>query len=290
MLGVLVWAGPGVDGNALRVSTLTLLTACLAVRGMLGVHEPMRAEFGPSLAWVTHVPAMLAAALLLGRSAWALGQPGELIQLDHALFNRPTVTYALMIAAASIHFAYGGMLATRLSRRLVYLSQHDGLTGVLNRAAGAEQLKAEWQRFQRSRQPFAVLMLDADHFKAINDQHGHAAGDQVLVGLSLALQRQLRPIDSLARMGGEEFMLILPGVQGEGARAAAERMRQSVQDYFMFQPSQLTVSIGWTLVDAVDADPAQVMARADKAMYLAKAGGRNRVEELLAADAGSATG
>ena len=170
----------------------------------------LRAVPGRSLAWVTHVPALSTAALLLGRTVWALGQPIERVQLDQALFTGEAVAYALQIAAASLHFAYGGMLATRLSRGLLHLSQHDGMTGLLNRMAGNDHLEVEWQRYLRNGESFGLLMLDADHFKRINDEHGHLDGDEVLVQLGEVLRRGLRPMDSAARMGGEEFMLCCP--------------------------------------------------------------------------------
>lgn len=280
MAAVLWWAGPDVQGNALRVPAFTLITALLAVRGVQRVHAPMRDEFGPSLAWVTHVPALTSAGLLMGRTLWALGQPAERVQLDQALFTGDAVVYALQIAAASLHFAYGGMLATRLSRGLLHLSQHDSMTGLLNRMAGNEHLNVEWQRYLRSGESFGLLMLDADHFKRINDEHGHLAGDEVLIQLSEVLRRGSRPMDSAARMGGEEFMLLLPGVDAAGAQAAAERTREAVQAHFaqrLAEAQRLTVSVGWTLAGAADTDGQSVMARADRALYLAKAGGRNQV-------------
>lgn len=280
MAAVLSWTGPDVQGNALRVPTLALITALVAARGVHRVHAPMRDEFGPSLAWVTHVPALSTAALLLGRTVWALGQPAERVQLDQALFTGEAVAYALQVAAASLHFAYGGMLATRLSRGLLHLSQHDGMTGLLNRMAGNDRLDVEWQRYLRNGESFGLLMLDADHFKRINDEHGHLAGDEVLVQLGEVLRRGSRPMDSAARMGGEEFMLLLPGVDADGAQAAAERLREAVQAHFaprLAEAQRLTVSVGWTLASAADVGGQGVLARADRALYLAKAGGRNRV-------------
>jgi diguanylate cyclase (GGDEF)-like protein len=244
----------------------------------------MRDEFGASLAWVTHVPAMGVAALLLGRTVWALGQPAERVQLDQVLFAGDGVAYALQIAAASLHFAYGGMLATRLSRRLLHLSRHDSLTGLLNRLAASQQLNVEWQRYRRNGESFALLMIDADHFKRINDEHGHPAGDEVLVQLSGLLRHGSRPMDSAARMGGEEFMLLMPGVDAAGAQAVAERLRAAVQAHFatrLADAQRLTVSVGWTLAGGTDSDGQSVLARADRALYLAKAGGRNRVCSLL---------
>jgi hypothetical protein len=170
MAAVVLWAGPGVEASTVRAPAFTLLTALVAWRGVRRIHAPMHAEFGPRMAWGTHVPALGVAGLLLWRTVWALGQPPEEVQLDRVLFLGDGVAYALQIAAASVHFAYGGMLATRLSRGLLHLSRHDGMTGLLNRMAGTQQLEVEWQRFVRSGDSFAVLMIDADHFKRINDE------------------------------------------------------------------------------------------------------------------------
>jgi diguanylate cyclase (GGDEF)-like protein len=284
MAAVLLWVGPGLEASTVRAPAFTLLTALVAVRGVRRIHQPMHAEFGPGLAWGTHVPALCVAGLLLARTVWVLGQPADQVQLDRLLFMGDGVVYALQIAAATVHFAYGGMLATRLSRGLLHLSRHDGMTGLLNRMAGTQQLDVEWQRFVRSGQSFAVLMVDADHFKRINDEHGHLAGDEVLVQLASLLQRTSRPMDAAARMGGEEFMLVMPGADAAGARAAAERLRRAVQASFatrLAEAQRLTVSVGWTLAGEADTNGQAVLARADRALYLAKAAGRNRVCSLL---------
>ena len=129
----------------------------------------------------------------------------------------------------------------------------------------------------------AVLMLDVDHFKQVNDQHGHGAGDQLLIGIAQAMARKLRPHDALGRMGGEEFAAVLPGVSPTEAQAIAERVRSAVEhqalDPVEDGPQRATVSIG--LVHSAtmgsDADMDTLLLAADAALYRAKAEGRNRV-------------
>ncbi|MBI5069126.1 MAG: diguanylate cyclase [Deltaproteobacteria bacterium] len=161
------------------------------------------------------------------------------------------------------------------------LATTDPLTGVANRRRFLELLGMELDRARRFGDRAALLMLDVDHFKSVNDTHGHAAGDAVLQHLADLSRRSLRRIDLFGRLGGEEFAILLPGTDGAGARLLAERFRHAVAD----APAQtgrgaiaVTVSIGIAELDPGDPDPDGVLARADAALYRAKQAGRNRVE------------
>ncbi len=161
------------------------------------------------------------------------------------------------------------------------LATTDALTGLANRRRFLEQLGLELARFQRYAKPAALLMLDLDHFKEVNDQHGHAAGDAVLRHFAALARRALRKIDRIGRLGGEEFGALLPGTDEEGARQLAERLRNRVAE----SPAStetgaigFTVSIGVTLFAPADAKIESVLIRADRALYRAKETGRNRVE------------
>ncbi|HWQ54300.1 MAG TPA: diguanylate cyclase [Bryobacteraceae bacterium] len=159
---------------------------------------------------------------------------------------------------------------------------HDGLTGLWNRTAILEVLKKELVRGNRESTPVAVLMADLDHFKQVNDTHGHLAGDAVLQQAARRMQSGLRRYDSLGRYGGEEFLAVLPGCEGAGAVAQAERLRESFRGQSFELPGgslAVTCSLGVSWTDAPQTDQAEALLRsADQALYLAKDHGRNRVE------------
>jgi len=173
-----------------------------------------------------------------------------------------------------------------LLARLAHQATIDHLTGVLTRSAFTRRANALLDSRQKHAQalPLTLMMLDIDHFKSINDRHGHAVGDQVLRQFARTLQDQLHDGELLARMGGEEFVVMLPGLAPERATFTAERLRRAVQDLHLAQRDarlQITVSIGLYGCAADIAAPSldELMARADEALYRAKAHGRNRVEQ-----------
>ena len=169
----------------------------------------------------------------------------------------------------------------RLNNELQALARTDPLTGLANRRAFVEAIEAEFRRFKRSGAPAAVLLIDIDHFKLINDCHGHNAGDCALSALADILRTNVRNTDFPARFGGEEFVILLTEVEGSKAIEMAERIRLAVEAATRFSPERdfhLTVSIGVTVFNASDSEWGQAVKRSDDAMYLAKSGGRNRVE------------
>jgi diguanylate cyclase (GGDEF)-like protein len=169
----------------------------------------------------------------------------------------------------------------RAVESLRHLAMYDALTELFNRRAFLELAEREIARARRSNAPFAVLMLDLDHFKRINDRHGHPAGDRVLAGFAALLRRCLRAEDLVGRYGGEEFCAVLPGARKREALGVAERIRaQSAKK------TGITVSIGVTLCPAGSETSLQsAIARADEALYRAKKSGRNRVVALPLGDA-----
>jgi diguanylate cyclase (GGDEF)-like protein/PAS domain S-box-containing protein len=168
----------------------------------------------------------------------------------------------------------------RMTEELRRLSQTDPLTGASNRRVFMDQLREEYDRARRYRHPLSVLMLDLDRFKQINDQFGHAAGDEVLRTFVETSRCELRTSDCLARMGGEEFAILLPETGLEAAGQLAERLRVSVAK-LQFPSARgefsTTVSVGVTALDEQDTAPDEFLTRADKCLYLAKTRGRNRV-------------
>jgi diguanylate cyclase (GGDEF)-like protein len=170
----------------------------------------------------------------------------------------------------------------RVDAELLHLASTDFLTGLPNRREFMARMDDQLARLQRDvGESASVLMLDVDHFKQVNDVHGHAAGDAVLRHLSELLRGSQRKIDTPGRMGGEEFALLLPGADLDAAAAFAERLRQRVADSpFEGETGALrvTVSIGIASLNADDLTADAALKRADRALYRAKQAGRNRVD------------
>lgn len=158
----------------------------------------------------------------------------------------------------------------------------DGLTGLLNRTAIVACLSREMERAAREGQPLSVVILDLDHFKQVNDVHGHAAGDAVLKEAAQRMKNSMRGYDQVGRYGGEEFLIVAPGWADQGRLALGERVRNSIGNN-PIQTSQgplnVTCSLGAALMRTEPREGADALiARADAALYRAKANGRNRTE------------
>ncbi len=156
----------------------------------------------------------------------------------------------------------------------------DRLTGVGSRAYFDQRLSEQLDHARRYRHPLTLVMMDVDHFKAINDHYGHPAGDQVLAGVGALLRGSVRLSDVAARYGGEEFALILPFTDTEGAWILADRLRQALQEWTLILSEglvQVTASFGLAELKE-DMDVAALVAAADRALYRAKHGGRNQVQ------------
>lgn len=161
------------------------------------------------------------------------------------------------------------------NRELERLAHTDRLTGVLNRRALEQLIANEVKRGHRYHRPFSVLFIDLDHFKVINDRHGHDVGDVVLSLLAAEVSPMLRESDQLGRWGGEEFLILCSETGCEDALCLAERIRRHVEQYEFPTVKQLTLSIGIACLDKAQS-AAELIAEADRAMYEAKQSGRNR--------------
>jgi two-component system, cell cycle response regulator len=175
---------------------------------------------------------------------------------------------------------YRDELSSRLSTlwlidSLREAAERDALTGLANRARLLDELHAATQRASRQSDPLCVAMIDVDHFKAVNDSHGHSAGDAVLRKVAEALRTTVRPYDLVARYGGEEFVVILPGTTLAAALPIAERMRAAVPSRTAPRPA--TISLGIAQFDPAQDDVEGLLRRADEALYQAKGRGRDRV-------------
>jgi diguanylate cyclase (GGDEF)-like protein len=164
-----------------------------------------------------------------------------------------------------------------LARDLRFRATTDPLTGLYNRLKFDEALASELSRARRYGTPLTLILYDVDHFKRINDTHGHQVGDNALVQLSQIVSTQIRNTDLLARWGGEEFVILSPGSDGEMARQAADKLAAAIERTLFDEVGTITCSFGIT--QHAHGDSADMLiARADLALYRAKTGGRNRVE------------
>ena len=172
---------------------------------------------------------------------------------------------------------------TEANERLKTLASRDSLTEIYNRRYFLELASHELDRARRNGRPVSLLMIDLDHFKRVNDTHGHAAGDAVLRAVVGGIRSHLRDIDLFARIGGEELVVLMPETGLAAARIVAERLRQAVADTLIPIPGDKTIGVTASFGLALAAQPPEplpdLMERADQALYAAKRGGRNRVEE-----------
>ncbi len=185
---------------------------------------------------------------------------------------------ALGIAAATIGAAIDGI---RARQKLEYLVSTDSLTGLSSRRAFLEQARQIHREVLSDQASMALLIMDLDHFKLINDEYGHPVGDEALKAFARICRESLRPDDLIGRMGGEEFAVLLPRLDLQTARRLAEDLRLALEAAKIRLPEAelaLTVSIGLALSDPADQEFSSLLKRADQALYQAKNGGRNRVK------------
>ena len=277
---VLALLDPSAEGAPWRVVFTYAAMIYLALRVVLVLRHRLMVDHRRRVAWLVISPGVLilvAFSVPLVRQLANMGQGLEIHRFDSTNVRS---MYLFIAAAAVFNFGFMALVTHRLLRRLRDLSHRDPLTGLLNRRAVEQVLQREWRRWRRGGPAFVVVVLDLDHFKLINDTHGHPVGDAVLVQTAQRLLAQVRETDAVARIGGEEFLVLMPNATGAGARAAAERLRQAIAEppySGAGQPLAVTVSIGLAEPGPTDADVEALLRRGDAALYEAKRGGRNRV-------------
>lgn len=207
----------------------------------------------------------------------------ETIVNQRVIINAQTVTDKRLLLQLSIFFilvivglVYRQYEMNRYAKKLLYLSQTDFLTKLFNRTKIDEILQAEITRAKRTQTPLAVLLLDIDHFKKVNDTFGHPVGDAVLIKIANEARESLRSYDSIGRWGGEEFLVICPSTTHDEALRVANRLKERVEKALYPTHLKHTLSIGVALLELEDT-PHTLVSRADKALYCAKDKGRNRV-------------
>jgi two-component system cell cycle response regulator len=191
------------------------------------------------------------------------------------------VTYAYVFVASAVAFAVFGYVIGRQTDVLGRLATTDPLTGLLNRRAADEQLQHEYARARRYGSPLAVLLIDLDGLKGINDLRGHAAGDRVLRGAATAIGQSLRGSDYGARWGGDEFLVLAPHTSRAAACRLAARIATQITTRARADRLTATASIGLATVErdnATPATPRSLVEDADRALYDAKESGRSRIK------------
>ncbi len=282
-LTLLGWAGVaygtyGVDSMAWRLMACSLVQAplfTLATVDLVGTRVPARrtGRFIVAGFFSVEVGVTVARAVVILRT----GAPGSMVSL-RGVFLAYLALH--VIAFAGIGIGWILMAHERLREELERQAWHDSLTGAFTRRAFFDLAERERLRCVRTGDEYALLMIDLDHFKMLNDRLGHQAGDLFLTAVAREMQVVLRPNDVLGRYGGEEFIVLLPATAGGQASDVAERLRRTIAGVALSgEPTcGVTASIGVAASVTPGDELDSVLRRADEALYRAKAAGRDRVD------------
>jgi len=268
-----------------------------------------------SRAWLTQPPVMLAAVgcavVFAVVNSFTVAVAAHLAEPDESirklLWDRETLLLDLtetcvgILVAVTCALSYLLLLValppvillqrSLMHQQLAAAARTDPKTGLLNATAWQREADAEVARAQRTGSPLAVLLVDVDHFKRVNDSHGHLTGDEVLRALAAGLRQQVRESDVVGRFGGEEFTVLLPRTDGAGAYGIAERLRAGAATLSVAAADariNVTVSIGVAVLGQHGDDLFELLAAADVALYRAKDAGRDQVR-IYAHATGNAT-
>jgi diguanylate cyclase (GGDEF)-like protein len=262
------------DGHGWRVASVCIGVGVLLLATMRLVWQRGRLAT-PVFARVLAGACGALAVALFARAVQAINVGGGTkISIDAPGRSSLALVIAVLFVGGMMNLAQIRLVLGSFLQRLTAQAHTDALTGAANRRGLLRSLEAMHLRAQRGDHGYAVLMVDVDHFKAVNDRHGHASGDRVLQRVAQGLRDSLRVGDVIARWGGEEFCVLLPRIGLSDAQALAERVAQQIA---AGGEPRVTVSIGVAEVQVARESAEQVIRRADAALYQAKAGGRNRV-------------
>ncbi|MEP6873200.1 MAG: GGDEF domain-containing protein [Burkholderiales bacterium] len=276
------WVGTDLAWRPQQAVVHYTITTTLYLWTALDLYRYARGTLALRFPLLMATPLLLAGLNSGGRALRTALKP-EALATEIASNSSLNVGTAMAVVAliVTLHATLMALVVARLIQQLHWRARHDGLTGLLNRLAMQEAIGQELTRSRRAGDTFAVMMLDIDHFKAINDLHGHPAGDQALKHIAALLQTSVRAVDRVGRFGGEEFIVLLPGVGLAQAADTAETLRarlaaQRVQRED--EPLALSASFGVAEWKGPREEPSRLIVRADQALYRAKRAGRNRVQ------------
>lgn len=263
--------------SVLRPRRVRFASVCIAILCVVGMLTTIYVQEERQVFWA--YPALIAVFYLvkpgeavLIATLTILALAPELVQTEDPL-RLATIFMTLIMTSA---FAYAFAFLTRGQRdQLLVLARKDPLTGVGNRRALDEKLAEVCAAQTRGDVPASLLLLDIDNFKEINDEFGHAAGDQILVRLTEIIELRIRVTDSLYRIGGEEFVVVIEGQKKEQARRLAEQLRTLVEANELAPGGAVTISLGVAELGKGE-KPEQWLRRADVALYESKRAGRNQ--------------
>jgi diguanylate cyclase (GGDEF)-like protein len=276
-LAPLFWFSVVAPHYGVRIGIISALMASMSFAHALVILRHAPRTFSTYFTATSLLVLALAQALRF-RSAFGLAATDGIFDNFQPEQTAYITIYSLTILTTTIGTVL--MATDRLRGELEHLATHDSLTGALNRRALIEACELELARCRRNDKVMALLMIDLDHFKAINDTHGHPVGDRVLVDFVARVKSLLRQPDRLGRFGGEEFVALLPETSPDEARVVAERLRATIEASAGELPP-CSVSIGITVSRPDDAGLDRMLTEADAALYQAKRGGRNRVETAV---------
>jgi diguanylate cyclase (GGDEF)-like protein len=277
LLGVVAyaWRGGSID-LASRACVLATAAGCIAVTWLVGL---------PGVLWT--YPLVLGTCVLVERRMAAIVSLLAIAAIAAVALHKDVLSPGAPVVMFVVTSLLAGVFALLFAERarmqhdkLEDLAARDPLTGALNRRAMDRELRLAAEARSRHGARFGLAMLDIDHFKRINDNHGHEAGDQVLVDLVALLRGNTRKLDQVYRVGGEEFMVLFTAVDAAALPVLCEALRTKIEAGLRGGDDPITASIGCAMLEGGE-DVASWLARADAALYRAKDGGRNRVEQAL---------
>lgn len=277
----LILLGAGTENATYRVA-LTYSTAALCiVISIQQCHQPLKDEFDWHSSHFLRLVAMTAAGTLALAAIQQILDPGNVFEINSQTTSNSAILVLLLLIAGVFNFTCLALLLLRYLSQLRNLTFKDPLTGLHNRRSFDEHVASIWSSFQHDFIPVTVSVIDLDNFKQINDQYGHAIGDDVLKLTAKLMKENAREQDIIARFGGEEFVIVLPGTTVDKARIMLERLRHKLETTEMDSRNgnsiSITCSIGLSALGKSDEDFNMAIKRADAYMYEAKKLGRNQL-------------